>query len=287
MPELPEVETIASELRRSLVGGRVTSVRVLWPRTIAQPEAAILADLLPGRAFVSVSRRGKYLLLGLDSGDTLIVHLRMTGRLEILPGNSPAMSDKHVRAWFELADERSLVFTDQRKFGRIWLVGDVAEVIGKLGPELLDWSFTPDDLAERVRPRRVAMKALLLDQTAVAGLGNIYADESLFLAGIHPLRTGASLTDEEIGRLHDAIRQVLGEAIGARGTTLRDYRPAYGVEGAYQNRLRVYGQPDQPCPHCGATIQRIRVAQRSTHFCPICQPAAGSRTSDVSENSDA
>jgi len=279
MPELPEVETIASELRRSLVGGRVTRVHVLWSRTIAQPDAAVLADLLPGQVFTGVGRRGKYLLLGLDSGDTLIVHLRMTGRLELLPGDSPALADTHIRAWFELADGRNLAFTDQRKFGRIWLVGDVAQVIGKLGPEPLDWRFTPDDLAERIRPRRVAMKALLLDQTAVAGLGNIYADEALFLAGIHPLRIGASLTDAEIGRLHDAIRQVLGEAIGERGTTLRDYRPAYGAEGAYQNRLRVYGQPDQPCPRCGAAIQRIRVAQRSTHFCPVCQPTRGETTS--------
>jgi len=279
MPELPEVETIASELRRSLVGGRVTRVHVLWSRTIAQPDAAVLADLLPGQVFTGVGRRGKYLLLGLDSGDTLIVHLRMTGRLELLPGDSPALANTHIRAWFELADGRNLAFTDQRKFGRIWLVGDVAQVIGKLGPEPLDWRFTPDDLAERIRPRRVAMKALLLDQTAVAGLGNIYADEALFLAGIHPLRIGVSLTDAEIGRLHDAIRQVLGEAIGERGTTLRDYRPAYGAEGAYQNRLRVYGQPDQPCPRCGAAIQRIRVAQRSTHFCPVCQPTRGETTS--------
>jgi formamidopyrimidine-DNA glycosylase len=180
----------------------------------------------------------------------------------------------HLRAWFELADGRCLAFTDARKFGRIWLVADIATVVGKLGPEPLDWTFTPEALAAQLQHRRVAIKALLLDQTVVAGVGNIYADESLFLAGIHPLRRAASLTGDEIGRLHDAIRYVLRESINARGTMLRDYRTPYGQDGAYQNHLRVYQQTGHPCPRCGAAIQRIRVTQRSTHFCPQCQPAA-------------
>ena len=172
----------------------------------------------------------------------------------------------------------ALVFTDARKFGRVWLVKDVGSVTGKLGPEPLDWTFTPEMLVERLRGRRTAMKALLLDQTAVAGLGNIYADEALFLAGIHPLRRAASLSAEEISRLYDAIRQVLNEAIGNRGTALRDYRPPYGPEGAHQNHLRVYQQTGRPCPRCGAPIERIRVTQRSTHFCPRCQPLSNGPT---------
>ena len=145
-------------------------------------------------------------------------------------------------------------------------------VTGKLGPEPLDWTFTPEMLAARLRGRRTVMKALLLDQTVVAGVGNIYADESLFLAGIHPLRPANSLTNEEIVRLYGAIRQVLSQAIGNRGTMLRDYRPPYGAEGGHQDYLLVYQQTGKPCPHCGTLIERIRVTQRSTHFCPRCQP---------------
>ena len=158
-----------------------------------------------------------------------------------------------------------------RKFGRIWLVDGIEQVVGKLGPEPLDWTFTPEVLAERLQPRRVAIKALLLDQTVVAGVGNIYADEALFMAGIHPLRPASSLTGDEIVRLRDAIRAVLQESIDERGTLLRDYRTPYGQDGAYQNRLRVYQQTGQPCPRCGTSIERIRVTQRGTHFCPRCQ----------------
>lgn len=275
MPELPEVESVATELRLSLIGGRIAeriaAVHILWARTVAHPDPATLAAVLLGQSFVSVGRRGKYLLLGLDSGDTLIVHLRMTGRLEVLSSDNPALTGPHVRAWFELAGGQRLVFTDQRKFGRIWLVGDTDAVVGKLGPEPLAWDFTPELFAAKLADRRAVIKALLLDQTVVAGLGNIYADESLFVAGIHPLRPAGSLAPEETERLHAAIQQVLGQAIGARGTTLRDYRPAYGAEGAYQNQLRVYAQTDRPCQRCGTPIRRIRVAQRGTHFCPSCQ----------------
>jgi len=273
MPELPEVETTASDLRPLLVGQHVTGVHVLWSRTIAEPDPSALAATLPGQQFVSVGRRGKYLLFGLDSGDTLIIHLRMTGRLEIVTNNSLALSHKHVRAWFDLASGQHLLFADPRKFGRIWLVNDVRPVVGKLGPEPLAQDFTAAVLAERIHHRHVAIKALLLDQKVLAGLGNIYTDEALFLARLHPLRRGDSLNMEEIQRLHRAIRQVLSEAIGQRGTTLRDYRPPAGGEGTYRDRLRVYGQTGHPCPRCGTPIQRIRVVQRSTHFCPRCQPA--------------
>jgi formamidopyrimidine-DNA glycosylase len=274
MPELPEVETVAADLRPQLIGQRFIGVHVLWLRTVAEPDLPALEARLPGQQVVSVNRRGKYLLIELDSGEALIIHLGMTGRLNIEPDSSPAPMAPHVRAWFELANGVRLIFTDARKFGRLWLVDDPGRVVGKLGPEPLAWDFTPTMLADRLRGRRVAIKALLLDQAVVAGVGNIYADEALFLAGIHPLRAGASLTDAETGRLHEAIRQVLRAAIGERGTTLRDYRPPYGQEGAYQYHLRVYKQAGQPCPRCGTPILRIRVTQRSAHFCPRCQPAS-------------
>jgi formamidopyrimidine-DNA glycosylase len=278
MPELPEVETVVGELRPHLVGRRILGADVLWHRTIAMPDPVTFAARLHGTQITGLGRRGKYLLFTLDSGDVLIIHLRMTGRLEIVPGDSPVRTGPHVRARFDLSGGESLVFTDARKFGRIWLAREPEEVLGSLGPEPLDWQFDAARLAGQIRRRRVAIKALLLDQSVVAGIGNIYADEALFLAGIHPLRPGCSLTDGEIDRLRDAIRQVLQEAISQQGTTLRDYRPPYGLEGAYQHQLRVYQQTGRPCPRCGTTIERIRVTQRSTHFCPHCQPRSAEST---------
>ena len=271
MPELPEVETVAADLRPLLIGRRFSAAHIAWPRTLAEPDPAALTERLRGRQIIDVGRRGKYLLIHLDSGETLIVHLRMTGHLAVVPDGSPALADAHLRAWFGLAEGERLVFTDARKFGRIWLVDDLARVVGKLGPEPLDWTFTAEVLAGRLQGRRVAIKAALLDQAVVAGVGNIYADEALFRAGIHPLRRAAGLTVDEIAALRDAIRQVMAESIDQRGTLLRDYRTPYGADGAFQERLRVYRQTGRPCPRCGAAIERIRVTQRSTHFCPQCQ----------------
>jgi formamidopyrimidine-DNA glycosylase len=272
MPELPEVETFANELRPHLVGQRFLAAHILWPRTLAEPDAAVLHQRIRDRIALDVGRRAKYLIIGLDSGESLIVHLRMTGRLEVVSGNDPILTNPHLRAWFDLAEGQRLTFTDTRKFGRIWLVSDVGSVTGKLGPEPLDWTFTAEVLAERLHGRRTAIKSTLLDQGVLAGVGNIYADESLFLSGIHPLRPANSLTDDDIVALHGAIRQVLNQAIGNRGTMLRDYRPPYGAEGGHQEHLRVYQQTGKPCHRCGTPIERIRVTQRSTHFCPRCQP---------------
>lgn len=272
MPELPEVETTIRDLRPDVLGQRITGAHVLWARTVAAPDADVFQHELLGRRILALSRRGKYLVFTLDEGAVLICHLRMTGRLRVEPPGSPVVSGPHVRAWFELSDGRRLVFTDSRKFGRMWLVADVGPVFDKLGPEPLETSFDATLLGDRLRRRRVAIKALLLDQSVVAGLGNIYADEALFRARIHPLRRAPSLTDSEVERLHAAIVEVLGAAVGGRGTTLRDYRPPYGERGNYQNELQVYQRTDQPCPRCGQPIRRIRVTQRSTHFCPNCQP---------------
>ena len=271
MPELPEVETVAADLRAELIDRRFVGAHILWPRTLAAPEPGCLSERIGGRRIIDVGRRGKFLLIHLDDGQTLVVHLRMTGSLAIVRGESPLLVDGHVRAWFSLADGDALVFTDTRKFGRIWLVSQIDEVTGKLGPEPLAWDFTIQELADRLRRRKAAIKALLLDQTVVAGVGNIYADESLFRAGIHPLRRAASLSDQELERLYLGIRQVLTEAIQKRGTLLRDYRTPYGDDGYFRNDLRVYGRNGKPCPNCGTPIARIRVTQRSTHFCPRCQ----------------
>ncbi len=278
MPELPEVETVAGDLRGQITGRRFGEAHILWARTLAAPAESELEARLAGRQVVDVGRRGKYILVHLDDGQTLIVHLRMTGRLAVVPADSPLLDDKHLRAWFALAPLGSasgdaLTFTDSRKFGRIWLVNSVDEVTGKLGPEPLAWDLSPEDFAARICKRKVAIKALLLDQTAVAGVGNIYADEALHRAGIHPLRKSSTLTDEELGRLYASLREVLNEAIDKRGTLLRDYRTPYGEDGYFQNHLRVYGKYGKACPACGGPIERIRVTQRSTHFCPVCQPA--------------
>ena len=271
MPELPEVETVARDLRGQLVGRRFVSATILWPRTLAMPAVEEVEARLKEREVIAIGRRGKYLLMHLDDGQTLVAHLRMTGRLSIVPGDSPLLEDKHTRAWFGLADGEALVFNDSRKFGRIWLAERLDDVVGKLGPEPLAWDLTPGDFAARLRRRKTALKALLLDQTVVAGVGNIYADEALFRAGIHPLRKASTLTDAEVERLYDALREVLNEAINKRGTLLRDYRTPYGEDGYFQNHLRVYGRYGKPCPRCGEPIERIRVTQRSTHFCPKCQ----------------
>lgn len=277
MPELPEVETTASDLRPDIVGQQITGVHVLWERTVAEPGAGALVELLPGQRIIDVGRRGKYIMMALDSGMTLICHLRMTGRLRVEPGGDEAGAEPpdvepYVRAWFDLGDGRRLVFADMRKFGRIWLAGNRQDVVGKLGPEPLDPGFTAEVLGDRLRRRHPAIKALLLDQTVVAGLGNIYADEALHSAGIHPLRRGDSLAEDEVVRLHAAIVTVLNAAVRGRGTTLRDYRPPYGERGNFFDELKVYQRTDQPCVKCGEPIRRIRVTQRSTHFCPRCQP---------------
>jgi formamidopyrimidine-DNA glycosylase len=196
----------------------------------------------------------------------------MTGGLFVENRDTPAPGDPYTRAWFDLSGDRRLVFSDQRKFGRIWLVQSTGEVLDGLGPEPMSEEFTPDLLVERLRGRRMAIKPLLLNQAVVAGIGNIYANESLFLAGIHPLRPAAGLTDDEVRRLHGAIRQVLREAIAERGTTLRDFRPPNGGTGNYQEKRRVHGLEDKPCPTCGTPIQKKVIAQRSAYFCPDCQP---------------
>ncbi len=274
MPELPEVETYIRELEPILHGRTVTGVRVRWARTIATPDPTTFAERMIGQRFTSFNRRGKYMLLGLESGDTLIVHLRMTGHLFIQ--DASVEPDKHTHVVFDLDDNRRLHYQDSRKFGRMWLVADPEKVLHKLGPEPLSEQFVAQDFANKLVKRSASIKALLLDQTIVAGVGNIYADEALFAAGVHPARTGGNLALAEIERLHAAIRTVLQRAIVLNGSSLgnskiQNYLRPSGEPGGFQDEHNVYQRAGQACLHCGQLIERIVLAQRGTHFCAACQ----------------
>jgi len=269
MPELPEVESLARELRGALVGRKIVGVEVRWPRIVAAPDPETFARRLVGRRIREIRRRGKWLLLGLDEGEWLLVHLRMSGRLTVEDACAP--DDVHTRVVFHLGDGQRLRFSDPRKFGRMALTACPEEWLGDLGPE--PPGLTLEQLAGMLQGRRVRLKPLLTDQRFLAGLGNIYADEVLWRAGLHPLRPADTLTLEETARLHGAIRQVLEEAIARRGTTLPDQRYVLpdGRPGEFAARLAVYGREGHPCPRCGTPIARTRVGGRSVHFCPQCQ----------------
>lgn len=272
MPELPEVEYVARQLREALIGRRIVGVRVLWERAVSGEEPRAFAARLAGRAVTEIGRRGKYLLLMLDNDDVLVIHRRMSGNLVFAdPEEEP-----YVRVAFALDDGRHLVYTDPRKFGRLVVVSraELPALFRALGPEPLDATFTPAVLGERLAGHARPLKALLLDQSIVAGLGNIYADEALFRARIHPLRTGASLAPAEVEALHAGIRGALEMGIAHGGTTFGRHRDVYNEAGRNLEHVEVYQHTGEPCPRCGTPIARITVAQRGTHFCPRCQPAA-------------
>ena len=277
MPELPEVETIVRGLRAPLVGRQVTGVRVGWENLVARPrpelaEGPAVEEFergLVGQRILGLKRRGKYLVFALSGGGSLIVHLRMTGRLMIKDSGDEL--DKHDHLIFELDDGRELRFNNVRKLGRVYLVDDEDEIVGELGPEPLDDDFAAADFAALLSVRRGKIKPLLLNQRFVAGIGNIYADEALFAARIHPERKADSLTAEEIERLYNAIRQVLAQGIQNRGTTFSDYLDAEGREGGNQEYLRVFRRTGQSCPRCGTPIERTVVSGRGTYFCSRCQ----------------
>jgi formamidopyrimidine-DNA glycosylase len=272
MPELPEVETIVRSLRSDLSGRIILAAAVSWPRTVAASTVEAFRQRIAGQRVETVGRRGKYITLRLSGGDWLLIHLKMSGRLQVAPAETPP--GEHVRAVFYLDDGRQLVFRDPRKFGRLHLTDDPETVLGALGPEPLADDFTPGAFADRLRRRRGRLKPLLLNQQFVAGLGNIYADEALFAARLHPQRTADTLSDAEIAALYHAVRRVLHQGIENHGTTLDDrgYRDARDEAGSNQENLYAYGRTGQPCAECGAPIQRIVLNGRSAHFCPHCQP---------------
>lgn len=274
MPELPEVETVVRDLRAAgLIGRRIIGADVFWPRTIAEPPVPLFRKGLTGRGIVGVDRRAKYIIIALDDDRRLLIHLRMTGRLHFEAAGTVRARHEHVI--LHLDDGRTLRFTDTRKFGRWHLVSLPAAQLECLGPEPLAPGFTVRVLGDAVRGRARLLKPLLLDQTVVAGLGNIYVDEALWDARLHPCRDAATLTASEVTALHAAIRRVLRRGIRSHGTTLgsgeTNFYSVSGRRGRNKDGLKVFRRQGCPCSRCGAVLQRITVGQRSTHLCPACQ----------------
>ncbi len=280
MPELPEVETVARDLRPRLVGAEIVGARSTWARTLRNLDAESFAAGVTGRTVQAVGRRAKLVVIELSGGLALTIHLKMTGQLFVVPSAAP--DDPYDRLVLELAGGRELRFRDIRKFGKVGLyerdprTGDLlverggAGVFAATGPEPLDDAFTLRDFRRRLRAHRGRLKPLLLDQSFLAGIGNIYADEALWAARLHPLRLAASLRPADEKRLYEAIRRVLSEAVDRRGSSIDDYTAPDG-DGAMQERLQVYQRTGQPCPRCGRPIRRLVVGGRSTHFCSWCQ----------------
>jgi formamidopyrimidine-DNA glycosylase len=270
MPELPEVETVKNELTPYIVGHSITGVTFLWEGVLKKPSAADFRSRLIGQKISGLSRRGKYLIIHLTGDDLLIIHLKMSGSL--LVSRDCAEPPKYTRAIIHLDKNTNIFFRDPRKFGAMWLVKDSGSVTGKLGPEPLEADFTPQVLAQRLRNRKAPIKALLCDQSVIAGVGNMYADEALYAARIHPLRLGGSLSPDEIERLHHAIQQVLRAAIGKKGASVVNYYRPGGETGTAHFEFKVAHGQGKTCTVCGSTIQRITVRNRGTYFCPRCQP---------------
>ena len=273
MPELPEVETIRRDLEQVLPGRTFTDVKINYNGSIKEPSAYAIKKGLPGRQVDFIDRRGKYLLFYLHDSTVMVIHLRMTGRL-LLFRDMPAL-DKHSHVIFTFDNHACLIFHDIRKFGTIyWLPEkrlDIVKGLSALGPEPLTEEFNTNYLYRTAKKRRGQIKGMLLNQSIVAGLGNIYCDEALFLAGIRPDRNSDSISAEECAKLCRAIKEVLKKAIEKRGTTRSDYRDALGNYGLFQNHLQVYGRTGKPCLACGSMLVRKKIAGRSSHFCPQCQ----------------
>jgi formamidopyrimidine-DNA glycosylase len=270
VPELPEVETIVRALRAPLAGRRVTGFWTDWPNQIVTPEPDALAMRIRGRTFQQVRRRGKYLVFELDQGEVLIIHLKMSGQLSVKPGDEAL--DKYVHTIFRLDGGDELRFRDVRKFGRVYLVTNPDRVLGQLGPEPLSATFTVEWLTGQLGRRRRVLKPLLLDQTFLAGVGNIYADEALFRAAIRPDRRADSLRDREVASLHEAIQTVLRMGIERQGASIDgSYRQPDGSGGQMQESFAAYGRTGQDCVRCPGAVERIVLGGRSTHFCGNCQ----------------
>jgi formamidopyrimidine-DNA glycosylase len=288
MPELPEVETVARQLEPELEGRRIVSLEVLdprWSRPVA-PEA--LGERVTGATIEGLGRRGKYLLLALDGGRTLVMHLRMTGNLVLVEGEEMldpsegrrlyegerSTSERHLRARFVLDDGREVWFTDPRRFGEAFLIDDAdldARFAGRVGIEPFSEEFTAEALGEMAAGRTAPLKSFLLDQKGVAGVGNIYADEALYRARLHPLSPAGSMKPEHLEALRESVIDALEAGIDAGGSSIDDYRDGRGEKGRMQEKFLVHTREGEPCPSCGGPISRIVVSGRSTYFCPRCQ----------------
>ncbi len=274
MPELPEVETVRRGLAQFVAGHTITDTVVYLPKAVRSMTSEEFKRSVAGQTIRSVGRRGKYLLIHLSGGISLVVHLRMTGRLEYVPSDSPL--HPHTRIVLHLDRGYDLRFMDMRTFGGMEAVADkvVSDHTGlsRLGPEPLSRDFTPEYMMNCARKRPGPVKGMLLNQDIAAGIGNIYADESLFQAGIHPCRAANSLSLAEWTSLCQAVRSSLKAGIRHRGTTVQNHQNLDGRPGSYQQRLKVYDRTGKPCPRCRTPIQKTRTAGRGTHFCPHCQP---------------
>ena len=273
LPELPEVETIAADLRPHLAGRTIVRCDLSFPAIVRHPEPEVFADSVAGMRIESVRRRGKYILLELGGDLLLVVHLGMTGQLRLVDADTPVL--KHTHAIFTLDGGRHLRYRDPRRFGRLLLGTEeslrASRKMPKLGPEPIDPAFAPGELYERLRRRRTSLKAVLLDQAAVAGVGNIYADEALHKAGLRPDRIAASVSRRSAARLHESLRESLATAILNRGSSVDTYRDAWGELGGQQEKLLVYGRAGEPCFTCGRPLSVIHLAGRTTVFCRRCQ----------------
>ncbi len=273
MPELPEVETVRQSLEARVAGLTIEAVNVLTPSVARSGDFTDFADTLQGRRFERFSRRGKYLIAHLNGGISLVAHLRMTGRWVYT--RPEVTMPKHTHIIFSLSNGAELRFTDIRRFGGMEIVrSDLLggyQSLSKLGVEPLSDDFTPAYLADLLKNKKSKIKALILDQTRLAGLGNIYADEALFLAGIHPQREAYTLKEQEILALHKAIRQVLAKGIANKGTSFSDYVDGEGNQGQNQLSLNVYGRYGETCNNCGTTLAKLKVGGRTSVYCPSCQ----------------
>ncbi|MBT9677502.1 bifunctional DNA-formamidopyrimidine glycosylase/DNA-(apurinic or apyrimidinic site) lyase [Levilactobacillus brevis] len=274
MPELPEVETVRRGLTRLVQGATIAHVEVRYPKMVT-PDADVFTAELISRKIERIDRRGKYLLFRFSGDLTMVSHLRMEGKYDVQPEGSPV--SKHTHVIFHLTDNRELRYTDTRKFGRMQLVltGEettLAPSLGKLGPEPTAETLTLAYMVKIFGKSHKVVKPFLLDQTRIAGLGNIYADEVLWLSKINPLTPVDTLTPSQLSELRQNIIDEMALAIGGHGTTVHSFSTAFGEAGQFQNQLHVYGREGEPCERCGTELVKIKVAQRGTHFCPHCQP---------------
>ncbi len=304
MPELPEVEYTARQLRGSIIGATIEEPQVFWTRAVGHPMVEDFRVQIAGRTIEGVRRRGKFLLIDLSGELLMTVHRRMTGNFLLLPAGwlvDESLRERDRAAWdvqgptftregakpdeygsklkycrvaWLFSDGRRLLFTDPRKFGRIelWAREQEQEALRGLGPEPLDEQFDVEEFTRALASRKTGIKQVLLDQGIVAGIGNIYANEALYYAGIHPLRKANSLSNDEVRKLREGIVAVLTLGIEHGGTSFNDYRDLWGEVGDNYGHVRVYHQEGKPCARCGTTVERMVIAQRSAHFCPTCQP---------------
>ncbi len=275
MPELPEVETIRSDLQTRIVGRRITGIVI--PPDVGKPvpvlkgiDEASFREGVVGAQIVSVERRGKYLAMRLDTGSMIVVHLRMTGAL--LHRTPDAPIERFLRIVLKLDDGTELRFTDMRKFGGLWLADDYADAMATaLGPEPLSDDFTVETMLKALAGRKTPVKSIILDQSRIAGIGNIYADEACYVAAVDPRRFGETLTEAEAEAMHAAVRHVIGLGVESRGASFKDYKDADGKQGNMQMYVKVFRRTGKPCYVCETPIERVKIGGRSTHFCPTCQ----------------